>query len=457
VQFILGEEGEDDGTHESHPLFSEMEELQYNTEGGEAEWNETARWVKFEEDVEEGGSRWSKPHVATLSLHSLFELRSLILNGTVLLDAEALTLGQIADLAVDSMVNTGHLPPSSKEKVREALLRRHRHLYEKNKENSAAKLPIIRSLADIGRNYSTSRSSSHPPPIATSPSSGSMVRNPSGTEVGNGDVHKGNTPFLKKIPAGAEASNVLVGEVDFLDKPVSAFIRLTNAFVLGDLTEVPVPTRFIFILLGPVGGQASYHEVGRAMATLMSDEVFHEVAYRARNRDHLLAGVDEFLDAVTVLPPGEWDPNIRIEPPAAIPSQNTRKFPEKVKEEVNEEEEEAKIRSESGLVRSGRLFGGLIDDIKRKAPWYWSDYKDALSLQCVAAFTFLYFACLTPCITFGGLLGDATENRLGTMESLCSGFLCGVVYGIFAGQPLTILGSTGPVLVFETILFNFCK
>jgi hypothetical protein len=45
VQFILGEEGEDDGTHESHPLFSEMEELQYNTEGGEAEWNETARSV----------------------------------------------------------------------------------------------------------------------------------------------------------------------------------------------------------------------------------------------------------------------------------------------------------------------------------------------------------------------------------------------------------------------------
>lgn len=45
--------------------------------------------------------------------------------------------------------------------MREALLRRHRHLYEKNKENSAAKLPIIRSLADIGRNYSTSRSKSN--------------------------------------------------------------------------------------------------------------------------------------------------------------------------------------------------------------------------------------------------------------------------------------------------------
>lgn len=66
---------------------------------------------------------------------------------------------------------------------------------------------------------------------------------------------------------------------------------------------------------------SNFHEIGRAMATLMSDEVFHDVAYKAKNRNHLLAGVDEFLDAVTVLPPGEWDPTIRIEPPAAIPSQ----------------------------------------------------------------------------------------------------------------------------------------
>ena len=53
----------------------------------------------------------------------------------------------------------------------------------------------------------------------------------------------------------------------------------------------------------------------------MSDEVFHDVAYKAKKREHLLAGIDEFLDAVTVLPPGEWDPSIRIEPPQQLPSQ----------------------------------------------------------------------------------------------------------------------------------------
>lgn len=49
--------------------------------------------------------------------------------------------------------------------------------------------------------------------------------------------------FMKKIPPGAEASNVLVGEVDFLEKPIIAFVRLSPAVLITGLTEVPVPTR----------------------------------------------------------------------------------------------------------------------------------------------------------------------------------------------------------------------
>lgn len=161
VQFILGEDV-DDGGHESHPLFSEMEELV--KDGDEIEWKETARWVKFEEDVEEGGDRWSKPHVATLSLHSLFELRSLLTNGTVMLDMEASNLEEIADLVCDNMVNAGSLPFASREKVREALLLRHRHQHEREarKKDNMSRLPIIRNLAEIGRNHSSSKSMLNP-------------------------------------------------------------------------------------------------------------------------------------------------------------------------------------------------------------------------------------------------------------------------------------------------------
>ncbi|CAH1961217.1 unnamed protein product [Acanthoscelides obtectus] len=450
VQFILGEDNGDE-KHESHPLFSEMEELV--KEGDELNWKERARWIKFEEDVEEGGNRWSKPHVATLSLHSLFELRSLILSGSVILDMEAITVEQIADLVLDNVINNNCMAVEKRQMVREILLKKHRHLQQKKHHG----LPFIRSFNEM-RNHSTSKKPHRSQKIAKSASYISINCNASSNELDTMDT---KLSLMKKIPPGSEASNILVGEVDFLEKPISAFVRLNKASILGDLTEVPIPTRFLFILLGPSSHTSSYHEIGRAMATLMSDEVFHEVAYRARNRSHLLAAVDEFLDAVTVLPPGEWDPAIRIEPPPAVPSQDTRKRPQPPPQDKqgkgeDEEEVEQKLREEMGLARTGVLFGGLVNDVKRKAPWYWSDFKDAFAMQCIASWIFLYFACLSPIITFGGLLAEATGRNMAAMESLVSGFVCGMGYGFFSGQPLTILGSTGPVLVFETIVYDFC-
>lgn len=82
--------------------------------------------------------------------------------------------------------------------------------------------------------------------MVKSPSSVSMHRNTSSSELPNTE-HKTNTHFMRKIPPGAEASNILVGEVDFLEKTQSAFVRLSSAAIMGDLTEVPVPTRFDFI------------------------------------------------------------------------------------------------------------------------------------------------------------------------------------------------------------------
>lgn len=51
---------------------------------------------------------------------------------------------------------------------------------------------------------------------------------------------------MKKLPRDAEASNVLVGEVDFLETPFVAFVRLQPAVMFGALTEVPLPTRYCF-------------------------------------------------------------------------------------------------------------------------------------------------------------------------------------------------------------------
>ena len=67
--------------------------------------------------MEEGGNRWSKPHVATLSLHSLFELRSLLLHGALLLDMEATSMESVADMILDNLVNADALPEEARDKV----------------------------------------------------------------------------------------------------------------------------------------------------------------------------------------------------------------------------------------------------------------------------------------------------------------------------------------------------
>ncbi|XP_029294885.1 electrogenic sodium bicarbonate cotransporter 1 isoform X3 [Cottoperca gobio] len=443
IRFILGEE--DDGPAPPQ-LFTELDEL-LSVDGQEMEWKETARWIKFEEKVEKGGERWSKPHVATLSLHSLFELRTCIEKGTIMLDMEASTLPQVVEMITDNQIEIGQLKAELKDKVMYTLLRKHRHQTKKSN---------LRSLADIGKTVSSANSPTTTHRNLTSSSLNDISDKPEKEQLRN--------KFMKKLPRDAEASNVLVGEVDFLDSPFVAFVRLQQAVMLGALTEVPVPTRFLFILLGPKGKAKSYHEIGRAIATLMSDEVFHDIAYKAKDREDLLAGIDEFLDEVIVLPPGEWDPAIRIEPPKSLPSSDKRKNmyaggDSQMNGDMPHDGGHGGGGHAAGdeLKKTGKFCGGLLLDIKRKAPFFVSDFTDVFHIQALSAILFIYLGTVTNAITFGGLLGDATENMQGVLESFLGTAITGGVFCLLSGQPLTILSSTGPVLVFERLLFNFSR
>ncbi|XP_047197060.1 solute carrier family 4 member 4a isoform X5 [Hippoglossus stenolepis] len=452
IRFMLGEE--DDGPAPPQ-LFTELDEL-LSVDGQEMEWKETARWIKFEEKVEKGGERWSKPHVATLSLHSLFELRTCIEKGTIMLDMEASTLPQVVELITDNQIEIGQLKAELKDKVMYTLLRRHRHQTKKSN---------LRSLADIGKTVSSaSRLFSNPENDSPTTTHRNLTSSSMNDISDKPEKEQLRNKFMKKLPRDAEASNVLVGEVDFLDSPFVAFVRLQQAVMLGALTEVPVPTRFLFILLGPKGKANSYHEIGRAIATLMSDEVFHDIAYKAKDREDLLAGIDEFLDEVIVLPPGEWDPTIRIEPPKSLPSSDKRKnMYSGGDSQMNGDMPHDGGHGGGGhavgeeLKKTGRFCGGLLLDIKRKAPFFVSDFTDAFHIQALSAIMFIYLGTVTNAITFGGLLGDATENMQGVLESFLGTAIAGGVFCLFAGQPLTILSSTGPVLVFERLLFNFSR
>ncbi|NXY79872.1 S4A4 protein, partial [Glareola pratincola] len=396
------------------------------------------RWIKFEEKVDGGGVRWSTPHVPALPLHSLFQLRMCLQKGAMLLDLDALSFKEIIDKALSEQTEEGELQPEMRERLAALLLCQPRHQTTKS---------LLQLLAELA--LSPCQEQLLHPECPAAASLSFQLRN----------------QFKKKVPPGAEAAHVTVGEVEFLEKAFTAFIRLRRGVALGSLAEVALPSRFLFILLGPQAKMKAYHEVGRAMATLLTDELFQRAARQAEHREDIIAGMEAFLDELTVLPPGKWDPSARIPPPSCLPSPHKRTMhPSERQLHGNGDMSAAGDRAGLGhpcsreeLERTGRLFGGLLRDIRRKAPWYGSDFSDALHPQCLSAVLYIYLATVTNAITFGGMLGDATANMQGVLENFLGTAFAGSVFCLFSGQPLTILSSTGPMLVFERLLFSFSQ
>lgn len=77
----------DELSHWPPDLFIQLNELVHPSDDS-LEWRETARWIKYEENVEEGADRWGQPHVPSLSFHSLLNVRRCLETGVVLLDPD---------------------------------------------------------------------------------------------------------------------------------------------------------------------------------------------------------------------------------------------------------------------------------------------------------------------------------------------------------------------------------
>uniref|UniRef100_A0A8C9AQS7 Anion exchange protein n=1 Tax=Prolemur simus TaxID=1328070 RepID=A0A8C9AQS7_PROSS len=465
-----------------HEVFVELNELMLDR-SQEPHWRETARWIKFEEDVEEETERWGKPHVASLSFRSLLELRRTIAHGAALLDLEQTTLPGIAHLVVETMIVSDQIRPEDRASVLRTLLLKHSHPNDDKDNSFFPRNPSSSSVNSVLGNHHPAPS--HGPdgvvptmaddlgePAPLWPHDPDAKEKP--LHMPGGDGHRGKSlKLLEKIPEDAEATVVLVGCVPFLEQPAAAFVRLSEAVLLESVLEVPVPVRFLFVMLGPSHTSTDYHELGRSIATLMSDKLFHEAAYQADDRQDLLSAISEFLDGSIVIPPSEVEGRDLLRSVAAFQRELLRKRREREQTKVEMTAQGGytapgkELSLELGgseatpeddpLLRTGSVFGGLVRDVRRRYPHYPSDLRDALHSQCVAAVLFIYFAALSPAITFGGLLGEKTEGLMGVSELIVSTAVLGVLFSLLGAQPLLVVGFSGPLLVFEEAFFKFCR
>ena len=177
-----------------------------------------------------------------------------------------------------------------------------------------------------------------------------------------------------------------------IEKPTIFFIRLKRPLNLG--APDGVPTRFFFILLGPTGFAAEHLDTLTSIARLMSDEEFRYDLQQSRSRKNVLDSLERF--------------HLR----------NTPIIPEAVK------------KAEEELKFSGKPFGGVWNDFKRRWPHYRDDWTRGWSSKSAAAIVFLFFACLAPAVTFGGIMGAITDQQIGVVEMLIATASGGMIYAI---------------------------
>ncbi|XP_015995206.2 band 3 anion transport protein [Rousettus aegyptiacus] len=434
------------GTHE---VYVELQELVMDEKNQELQWMEAARWVRLEENLGKDGA-WGRPHLSYLTFWSLLELQRAFAKGTVLLDLPETSLAGVANQLLDRFIYEDQIRPQDRDELLRVLLLKHSHARDLETLEGVKPAVMMRSGAPTQ------------PLLPQQPSLETQLF----CEQGKGDTGHSSSGILEKIPPDSEATLVLVGRTTFLERPVLGFVRLQEAVELEDAVELPVPVRFLFVLLGPEAPYTDYNQLGRAAATLMSERVFRMDAYLAQSLRELVHSLEGFLDCSLVLPPSDAPSEQALLSLVPVQKELLRRryLPSPAKPDPSFYKG-LDLNGGPGvpggpddpLRRTGKLFGGLARDIRRRYPRYLSDITDALSPQVLAAVIFIYFAALSPAVTFGGLLGDKTQNLMGVSELLLSTAVQGVLFALLAAQPLLVVGFSGPLLVFEEAFFSFCS
>uniref|UniRef100_A0A8C1ALQ7 Anion exchange protein n=1 Tax=Cyprinus carpio carpio TaxID=630221 RepID=A0A8C1ALQ7_CYPCA len=358
-------------------------------------WQEMGRWLGYEENLSPATGQWSQPHISYLTFKSLIQLRKVMSTGAVLLDVDDSSLSSICQKMVEQLLLKKEIRPTDRDAL-VTILQRKRRL------GSMPSVLLCRDMVDR-----------------------------------------------------VEASVVLSGVVENLQKPVVALARLRDSVVMEGVLEATIPVRFVFFLMGPSHSGMDYHETGRAMASLMADWVFTLEAYLATNEKDLTNAMADFMDCSIVIPPTEIQDESMLKPIINFQKKMLR-------DRVRPYDTRLMIGGrgqprEDPLARTGYPFGGMVKDIKRRYKNYLSDFTDALDPQVLSAVIFIYFAALSPAITFGGLLADKTEHMMGVSEMMVATCVQGIIFCMFAAQPVLVIGFTGPLMVFEEAFFQFCK
>ncbi|KAM3832214.1 solute carrier family 4 member 11 [Vipera latastei] len=195
--------------------------------------------------------------------------------------------------------------------------------------------------------------------------------------------------------------------------------------------------RFVILVLAPpkMKSTKTATEVGRTFATMFSDITFRQKLLETKTEEEFKEALVHQRHLLMVV-------NQR---PSAMSEEHKAHGPKPLK-----------------LHEFFNVGKGIFDDIARRFPVYALDFTDGIIGnnkaigKYITTMIFLYFACLLPTIAFGSLNDENTEGVIDVQKSIVGQCIGGLLYALFAGQPLVVLLTTAPLALYINVIKGIC-
>ncbi|CAJ0951865.1 unnamed protein product, partial [Mesorhabditis belari] len=466
----------------SIPLLFEL----YHHDPEELQWKEASRFLRYEEDVTGGNTKWGEPYQPTILFFYFQYLKNVLQKGATILDVTVEHYMELCDIVTKELVQNN---PTMKEHVHSLLAADGWTPKDRIPRNSSVgqMLPHTRS-AIMNRN----------PSIV--PSETAFPRRSTDSDFRNGNrlresfkrsralslfyhpERDGAQPMLDDslVAEAADVVQVYVCEQYGMKESRLVICRLSTP-ICGKEGNVAVRF-FIFLCVPPQPEILDSLQAGKALCAVLSNKIFKPLLYTAKSANDIAQNLDCFLSEAIIIPPGSIDSRklIRTDEIRQTLAERERRWTEKVaitrkKSGIHPQwivqDMKGKVHlapapfyEETTLIvpkdafwhsmRERRFFGGVIRDYKRRFQQFSSDWTDACHKKVIWATLFTLIATIPAGLCFGGLLGKYTNNQFGVFQTLISMVLSNGIWSFASCQPLIIQAPTGPVLIFEVALYE---
>jgi len=77
--------------------------------------------------------------------------------------------------------------------------------------------------------------------------------------------------------------------------------------------------------------------------------------------------------------------------------------------------------------------------------------------RTIAVTLLMFVSVISPALAFGAVYGQVTNGYMGAIETLLATGWVGCTFSLIGGQPMAIIGSTGPLMIMTTVLYGIAK